>query len=120
MLANELRLGNLFIEENLNEIIKVIELKENEIIFSGNFLGKWQAKPIPISEDWLIKFGFFIINYNGIEATMPNKRYTIKSVKDYDGWFFCNGDTVLINLEFIHTLQNIWFFMTSQELKINQ
>ena len=51
--ANELRIGNLFIEENSNKIIEVIGLDKKTVEFSGKFLYQCQAKPIPLTEEWL-------------------------------------------------------------------
>ena len=60
--ANELRINNL-LYDNLGRIIKVSEIREEHIIFylSNNSKIKHTInsfKPIPLTEEWLLKFGF--------------------------------------------------------------
>ncbi|PHR23587.1 MAG: hypothetical protein COA36_16785 [Desulfotalea sp.] len=57
MEAKSLRLGNLFIENNTGEVIHVIGLHDKQITFSGLFDEGWQAEPIPLTEEWLVKLG---------------------------------------------------------------
>ena len=48
---------------------------------------------MPLTKEWLLKFGFFVVGMNGlIEATLPNFRYTLNQVKDYDGFILCENE----------------------------
>ena len=122
--ARELRIGNLFIEENSNEIIEVIGLEKNRILFSGMFLNEWQSKPIPLTEEWLLKFGFEKIIDN--EFTL---RYDLKKDSRFD-YFFpkhnlktfglrFQGSTFFDVVKYVHQLQNIYFCLCGKELIIN-
>ena len=119
MKAEELRIGNLFIEENSNEIIKVIELTTKNITFTGDFKGKWQAKPIEITHEWLLRFGFEILtdSKKGFKSTSYSYRKGIYicigfnyGVVTFDFW---QGN----EKKYIHELQNLYFALTGQELK---
>lgn len=125
MEANELRIGNLFIEKHCGETITVESISKERIGFSGEFYGKWQAEPIPITEEWLLRFGFdkgeeYYLNKNldskeGIFEKMcydlQNKEFTI-NCNNYDG--YC------VEVEYIHQLQNLYFALTGEELKLNE
>lgn len=64
---------------------------------------------IKITEEWLLKFGFFIVKTNGlIEATLPNFRFTLNQVKDYNGFFFCENENVLMNIDYVHEIQDLF------------
>jgi hypothetical protein len=118
MKPNELRIGNLFIEENSNEIIEVIELTKKDITFTGDFKGKWQAKPIEITHEWLLKFGFEILTdaKKGFKSTSYSYRKGISicigfnyGVVTVDFW---QGN----EKKYIHELQNFFFAISGTEL----
>ena len=72
---------------------------------------------IPITKEWLIKFGFFIVKtYGLIEATLPNFRFTLNQVKDYNGFFFCENENVLMNIDYVHELQDLFSAFLKRDL----
>lgn len=72
---------------------------------------------IPITKEWLLKFGFFIVKTNGlIEATLPNFRFTLNQVKDYNGFFFCENENVLMNIDCVHELQDLFSAFLKRDL----
>ena len=121
--ANELRIGNLFIEENSNKIIEVIGLDKKTVVFSWKFLYQWQAKPIPLTEEWLLKFGFENVHtdwfYKDIAKTnsyqfcfnicLSNGKITLDSGFD---------ENSIIKLKYVHQLQNLYFALTGAELTV--
>lgn len=118
MTAKELRLGNLFIEENTKEIISVIGLEKDRIIFSGMFLGKWQALPIELNKEWFKKLG---MTYYSL-PTKSNRSvgyYTLKfgnrfKINNSDGnYSFINFRK---EIKYVHQLQNLYFALTNEEL----
>ena len=120
---NELRIGNLI---RVNGILSKIEIINNELD-EVYFLGEdfyhsdfcCNIEPIPITKEWLLKFGFLIIEINGkFEATLPNFRYNIYWNKYTDGFLFCDGETVLINFNYVHELQNLVFVLGQRELTV--
>jgi hypothetical protein len=108
--ARELRIGNLFVDKQTQTIINVIGLTENIITFSGHFKNDWKAEPIPLTEEWLLKFGFCKFkNYNdfskgGIIIHGRKRGFVLrKSVPD---------------IKYVHQLQNLYFALTGEELEI--
>ena len=114
--AHKLRIGNLFQEQNTKDVIMVTELSQFKIGFSGSFKGEWQAKPIPLTEEWLIeKMKFHKQN---------NQIYSI-GLKLFISWWNTNsieidinGEVLIINCKYVHELQNIYFALTGEELEL--
>ena len=72
---------------------------------------------IPITKEWLLKFGFFIVKTNGlIEATLPNFRFTLNQVKDYNGFFFCENENMLMNIDYVHEIQDLFSAFLKRDL----
>jgi hypothetical protein len=117
MKASELRIGNLFIEKYRHQIIKVETLNNRNIYFSGEFIGEWQAEPIPLNEEWLLKFGFewcneaagYFDNLHAVYLMYPNVQFHPFCTNDKDCW---------IELQYVHQLQNLCFALTGKELEI--
>lgn len=119
--AHELRIGNLFQEQNTKEVIMVTELSQFKIGFSGSFKGEWQAKPIPLTEEWLLKFGFnkegntIYKELNGFEfGTINTNRSKPRFYLQTQG----STSNITLPIKFIHQLQNLYFALTGEELSI--
>ena len=105
MKANELRVGNWV---NNNE--------EDYQITSATIAqlerGDSEAKPIPLTEEWLIKFGF--------DKKFSKDKFTIipNGKLDYEkGRTYFNAWTILEHQpEYVHQLQNLYFALTGEEL----
>lgn len=124
MKAEELRLGNLVNEKG--DIVPIgfrsfQYMKENESLFFD-----W-VKPIPLTEKWLLKFGFFLNNRN--EYAMIQRGFTsaivITTKNDYDYFLFewyINMDEkiTLSTVETVHDLQNKIFALTGEELELTK
>jgi len=133
--AQELRIGNLvqivkywkdFYDENYF-IPKEINLDDLRAI--NNF--KDIAKPIPLTEEWLLKFGFEINDDLGDEIY-----YQIPEEKNGYGICFDHNDITFYkyygngaenvhtliydekHLQSVHQLQNLYFSLTNTELKL--
>jgi hypothetical protein len=115
MESKELRLGNLFIEENSNKIIEVIGLEKNRVVFSGMFVDKWQAKPIPLIEEWLEKLGF-TKELDGLYR--KNKSELIEILFYANGWQVTTQSVCLNHIKYVHQLQNLYFALTGAELTV--
>tara|TARA_R110000822_G_scaffold235117_1_gene366073 strand:- start:388 stop:723 length:336 start_codon:yes stop_codon:yes gene_type:complete len=111
MEAKELRLGNYCkeITHSKNEIVKVSkrhfeEIEDNEI----------DLFPIPLTEDWLVKFGF-VLDLDSHRTT-----YLSKDITTYmqDGIFWCDILWDCLELKYVHQLQNLYFALTNKELTI--
>ena len=114
---NELRLNNLLKRGEDVVIVSAIFRshfncvnQESGIDYGNNHQNNYQ--PIPLTEEWLLKFGFqdrFLLCDN------HKIDYEITERSEIIFWLNENG----INLEFVHQLQNLYFALTGEELKIN-
>ena len=113
MEAKELRIGNWVLVENDHETIKAITQTAFLCVLDGKGDGYMQLHkdvyPIPLTEEWLIKFGFerwndvynFYHKLNGVE---------IENGNIYVG----HGNEI----KYVHQLQNLYFALTNKELTI--
>jgi len=113
MKAEELRIGNLFIEKYTQQLINVEELKKDKIVFSGKFLNEWQAEPIPLTSEWLLKFGFrqagnttIFKEIGSIEIGKIGKRFYLQ----------IRCENITLNIKYVHQLQNLYFALTGRQL----
>jgi hypothetical protein len=120
--ANELRIGN-----KLNYLIidRLDERKEwyeettidyediSLCVDSNDYFNKHYA-PIPLTEEWLLKFG--AIKYE----TPHDNQYRIgdRLFVIREGIIYDYGTNV--KLEFVHRFQNFMYELTNEELTINQ
>ncbi|PCH95876.1 MAG: hypothetical protein COB83_07160 [Gammaproteobacteria bacterium] len=102
--AKELRIGNKAIYVITGEIITVTI---SWIKKAGDRL-----KPIPLTEEWLLKFGF--------QLNDNVARFRALVIYKQDGiWWF---DIVLnsVEIKHVHQLQNLYYALTNKELTIKQ
>lgn len=110
--ANELRIGNLVTYKG-----KVVDVGIHT--FHDLMLGlsdAWEYAPIPLSEEWLLKFGFELYDDNG-ELKAGDRFYTHPS---FPG---CLTTTFIYNwtdhrVQYVHQLQNIYFCLVGKELTL--
>jgi hypothetical protein len=114
MKATELRIGNW---------VKRDDQPDGFQIDSRSFIvcerDPEMYQPIPLTEEWLVKFGFDSLpytdqyEYNGMLFNLDLTKGT------FDFW--CDNVTGRINyIHFVHQLQNLYFALTGQELEIIQ
>lgn len=119
--ARDLRIGNLIYIELGLPSLNIHEIKAQDIadIANGRITLN-SIEGIPLSEDWLKKCGFtlhdnvgYMLRYNGLRCALrfvrwePNEPFL-----QVDSPF---GSTTL---KYVHELQNWFYALTSQELKI--
>jgi len=144
MKPEELRIGNLvYWDEHVFPIAQInssgfYDVRAFNNIISG-IIGDNKINPIPITEEWLIKFGFelkekrfypkkpcsFYIQMNGVRIA-PDEF----DVRFYIGQEFVehipNVSTTTKHqlimgtsiIRYVHQLQNLWFILLSEELTI--
>jgi hypothetical protein len=105
MKANELRIGNL-VKDPYGETIKLVSVERDASML----------RPIELTEEWLVKFGF---KRNGsyIYAPMVNN-YSLGIYKSDNGYRFAISNWNSISIMYIHQLQNLYFSLTNEELTI--
>jgi len=118
--AKELRLGNLITYKS--EVIKVtgvgeygIQSKEGNRILDAKFRTS-DLESIPLTEEWLVKFGFVEYYKDG--------RYAINGFIIYsDGkggnFHISLADNKVVRLPYVHILQNA-FALTGEELTMKE
>ena len=118
MKANELRIGNYFLRNNIASQV-------HPSIIEDVFNGKSNIKPIPLTEEWLLKFGFIKAKFsseywshysliNGWNVALSH--HTEESSGVNKGLVYW-GDNY-VELKYVHQLQNLYFALTGEELII--
>jgi hypothetical protein len=119
MEAQELRIGN-YVNGDLGKYYK-FELSDfydwwgdhNSHIFGDHI------HPIPLTEEWLLKFGFEFIEGEPIGDMSFNDNWTLGKFKINvwgNGWLFYWDDKWDNKLQYVHQLQNLYFTLTGKEL----
>lgn len=115
MRANELRIGNFTykmlnsgngrkIESNINthDLLRI----EEERLFI--------YEPIPLTEEWLLKFGFDNKFNKGKISIIPKGKLGYENGRTYfNSWAILEKQP-----DYVHQLQNLYFSLTGEELII--
>lgn len=134
MKANELRIGNLVWLKCHHHPVSVEQIYKDDIdelvwiatdLHEGESLEDYD--PIPLTEEWLVKFGFETVSYGFMFPKIEGSEYhrkigrwiTKKSFQEdvllehpflrYDG---------LCDVHYVHQLQNLYFALTGEELTL--
>ena len=122
MTANELRIGNLVNGVLTQEpyIIDAWALREME---NGNYQNSYDTEtkvfePIPLTEEWLVKFGFKITK----QTKEDNNIWTVYGeeskfeLEEIIGFFLYDNMCFGTQTKYVHSLQNLYFALTGEEL----
>jgi len=119
--ANELRIGN-WVNDNMpfDNYFQIGELADSTARpKGGNLRGYDELNPIPVTPEILLKAGFvekedwfykrnFFLGYISTDNHFQTE-YKMAGVE---------GDWKLLNIKYLHQLQNLYFALTGQELNI--
>jgi hypothetical protein len=110
MKASELRVGNWYDQfghhhQASGHIISELEKSPESQIW---------CKPIPLTEEWLLKFGFEYFKF--IVESSCWRLNNLFSIREDFTIHFHNG--LIVELKCVHQLQNLYFALTGQELSI--
>ena len=121
----EVRIGNLVkYEDRIFEIHTISEefptLNTSE--FGIGVVGWKNLEPIPLTEEWPIKFGFIFYKkkyFIGVNFG----RYSVHKVGDiFDHWYFNHEHDktkgLTSSIRFVHQLQNMFQCHTGEELQL--
>ncbi len=127
MKASELRIGNwvcdIYQEEEFQ--LDIVDMCDMDI--NGDL---YRTDPIPITEEWLLKFDFEkkIDFYSPDELwgkeefENPRRAFGVFNPDNKDEWFVMFREDVgcgwsdLNEIKYVHQLQNLYFALTQEEL----
>ena len=142
MKAQELRLGN-YTQDQDGNVLVVDGLESDKIDFKVVDRSKfplkdgWKAEPIPINQDWLKKAGFEYAE--GLRMLVMQPEFELCGPDDYEDsvyhhiFFYHSGDSfgfevsnewgetgnaMLSKIKYVHQLQNLYFALTGEELRL--
>jgi hypothetical protein len=117
MKANELRIGN-WVEHNQPKRGYYTTVQEST--FSVNV--EKLFKPIPLTEEWLLKFGFLhSLRLDDFMFKKGNDCFQIQPYKEgFSNSVLYNDMEIVDRLQHVHQLQNLYFDLTGEELTINE
>lgn len=114
MKANELRIGNLILDNK--EVKKVTSgMLSNWDIIKRDYGG---YNPIPITEEWLLKFGF----EKPAHTWCGDKFHLTNYDRDHSLWCVAmnKNNAIIANIRYLHQLQNLYFALTGEELELKE
>ena len=130
--ASELRIGNIVSDRNM-DVVYVIGINptnektpllvaakhayENHDKAKCDFWDYGNIHPIPLTSDWLIRFGFF--KYNNAWVLSTPKSNSIKF--EFSIWqdLSYNTGEIKPELKYVHQLQNFFFSLMGKELVLD-
>jgi hypothetical protein len=121
MEAKELRIGN-YVKDHLGRIQKVSETRSDAYIcyLSNGTKLKYKlntTKPIPLTEERLVKFGYNRDVEDIIRITYKKDDSFINNIITImDGKFYFHSWFGNLEIKYVHKLQNLVFALTNEEL----
>ena len=128
MTAQELRIGNWVVNVDEYWEVRFVDFNFMYIEKSCPF------KPIPLTEEWLLKFGFkkrgrddmprtISYNLNDLFSIFPSNNFC-----DFAGYGFIwykpdrdkSIESARFKFKYVHQLQNLYFTLTEEELTFEQ
>lgn len=124
MKAEELRIGNYVFDfdgkaKQIHETATYPKDYgfEDVVKIEGVCLLISEIEPIPLTEEWLLSFGF--VFYDDFDSWILNYKHLMKE-------FIIRSDFIVSDMEFVpnikyvHKLQNLYFALTGEELTIKE
>ena len=119
MKANEFRTGN-FVLSPTGKVCVVEEIRQNVLrlkAFDGSVFMSMhdECEPIPLTEEWSLKFGFKKLHYKGlIYYKKKHSQFELSEDMLYESGIDC------IVVSSVHQLQNLFFALTGEELVVKE
>lgn len=134
--AQDLRIGNWFIDHEADpqtsiywqvESIERVSSNPNQKHLGVRFRNGscWSSisiiEPIPLTEEWLVKFGFQLEHKEGNQGSFRVYRKAELVYNSSHKAFWYNG-RILENapLDYIHQIQNLFYCLCGEELEIKE
>ena len=121
--ANELRIGNYLLITGESISISSGFIADYDFSVKNNFssntpLIKDSIEPIPITEEWLLKFGFEYFESNDSYQLDTDLGFCIWGRIHYGFYIFANSEELGSEIRYVHELQNLYFALTKKELEL--
>ena len=112
MKASELRIGNI-VKQGIIELIVSSLIQVRDTIYESEVI-----EPIPLTEEWLLKFGFESM-YSNYIVKAGDYYNSIK--QDCGKWIYSYDESdagcyELKEIKYVHQLQNLYFALNDKEL----
>lgn len=129
MKAKELRVNNIvkFIKPVHVQLGHIFDVKNNYVILWSYGIHlidcdeNTNVEPIPLTEEWLLKFGFVKSSEDSDNAWL-NLRYRFLNFSSDESVefkkVFLNVNKMDVVCDYVHQLQNLYFALTGEELTI--
>ncbi len=114
MKANELRIGNWCYNN------KDIQVTSHQVQLFNE--GIYDLLPIPLTEEWLVKFGFDkvpnsdMVRFFELGTFHLYSEYYNGDYFELSNYYFIKGSSKQI--KYVHQLQNLYYALTQTELKL--
>lgn len=121
--AEDLMIGNLLLNE-YDEIIEVtFDVLKHIDLYNiakkeGVDVGKLQYKPIMITGELLVDLGVITKESSKQNISLFAKGVVLHQI--YQGYNFCINGHLISRVEYVHQVQNLWFFVTTKKLTLKQ
>ena len=111
MKASELRINNYLYNDGV-----VVKIDARTIFDIWDDKGLKNYQPIPLTEEWLLRFGFEKKGMNRTRWTF----WKIDLVEDEKGIYSFDESRIYIDIKYVHQLQNLYFALTNEEITYEQ
>jgi len=77
-------------------------------------------EPIPLTEEWLLKFGFiYTDDVDNLNRDYKLQEFEIQLHLDVNDFMCCNTIPNYVQIKYVHQLQNLYFALNNEELTLN-
>lgn len=123
MKASELRIGNWIQSRGLTREFHAWQVTSEDIpLIEDNAYMEDQYRGIPLTEEWLNKFGFWRREGSNVwQNATGNYRYCVHQtgmLHAFDVRSSDNGSYFINTPKYVHQLQNLYFALTGEELTV--
>jgi hypothetical protein len=115
----ELRIGNwVYPFDDINLVDSKNILRDCIQVQPKDFENTTHLEPIPLTEEWLERFGFENRNRDYFKGSFC-VQYADR-IFDHNNIFFFGYNGNSIEIKYVHQLQNLYFALTGEELNQNK
>lgn len=127
--SRQLQLGNYVLDEQ-GEVFRIdamdfvrdgYDCKLIEYIgVDRRTLYSLESHPIPLTEDWLVRFGFEK-SQGGLRKKLRFGQISAPIIDTHIKlWYHYYGTSIINDIIYVHQLQNLYYALTHQELKLQE